>query len=127
MSGYPESLPGRLYLLAYDPRKERLTARTQLGYPMRAAALTEVRLRGHIADEGRKVRVTNPGGVADPVLGAVLREVADSRPPVLDRLGATGRPAHPAGRPRPARHRRLDPGRAASRARHLSISDASPS
>jgi hypothetical protein len=38
MSGFPESLPGQLYLLAYDPRKERLTARTQLGYLMRAAA-----------------------------------------------------------------------------------------
>jgi Golgi phosphoprotein 3 (GPP34) len=80
MSGFPESLPGQLYLLAYDPRKERLTARTQLGYLMRAAALTDLRLSGHIADEGRKVRVTNPGGVADQVLGAVLREVADSRP-----------------------------------------------
>jgi hypothetical protein len=97
MSGYPESLPGQLYLLAYDPRKERLTARTQLGYLMRAAALTELRLRGHIADEGRKVRVTNPGGVADPVLGAVLREVADSRPgpgPV-GCGGATGAPGWP--------------------------------
>jgi len=80
MSGYPESLPAQLYLLAYDPRKERLTARTQLGYLMRAAALTELRLGGHIADEGRRVRVANPGGVADPVLAGVLREVADSRP-----------------------------------------------
>jgi Golgi phosphoprotein 3 (GPP34) len=80
MSGYPESLPGQLYLLAYDQRRERLTARTQLGYLMRAAALTDLRLRGHIADEGRKVRVTSPGGVADPVLGGVLRELAESRP-----------------------------------------------
>jgi hypothetical protein len=80
MSGYPGSLPAQLYLLAYDPRKERLTARTQLGYLMRAAALTDLRLGGKIADGGRKVRVTNPGGVPDPVLAGVLREVADSRP-----------------------------------------------
>src|SRR5262245_22904878 len=80
MSGFPESLPAQLYLLAYDRRKERMTARTQLGYLMRAAALTDLRLSGHLADEGRKVRVANPGGVADQVLGAVLREVAESRP-----------------------------------------------
>lgn len=80
MTGFPESLPAQLYLLAYDQRKERMTARTQLGYLMRAAALTDLRLSGHLADEGRKVRVANPGGVADQVLGAVLREVADSRP-----------------------------------------------
>jgi hypothetical protein len=80
MSGFPDSLPAQLYLLAYDPRKERMTAHTQLGYLMRAAALTDLRLSGHVTDEGRKVRVVNPGGVADQVLGAVLREVAESRP-----------------------------------------------
>ena len=56
MSGFPESLPAQLYLLAYDPRRERLTARTQLGYLMRAAALTDLRLGGHIADQEDIVR-----------------------------------------------------------------------
>jgi hypothetical protein len=72
----PESLPARLYLLAYDSRRERLTARTELGYLMRAAALTDLRLRGNLADERGKVRVASAAGPGDPVLDAVLREVA---------------------------------------------------
>ena len=91
MSGFPESLPTQLYLLAYDPRKERMTARTQLGYLMRAAALTDLRLSGHVTDEGRKMRVVNPGGVADQVLGAALRGLdADPRAAALVALAAAG-------------------------------------
>jgi hypothetical protein len=76
----PESLPARLYLLAYDKRRRRLTARTQLGYALRAAALADLELRGNLADEGGKVRVADDRPVGDPVLDAVLQEIAGSRP-----------------------------------------------
>ena len=76
----PESLPARLYLLAYDKRRQRLTARTQLGYVLRAAALADLELRGDLADEDGKVRVVADRRVDDPVLDAVLQEIAGSRP-----------------------------------------------
>jgi hypothetical protein len=38
----PEPRPPRLYLLAYDKRRQRLAARTQLGYVLRAAALADL-------------------------------------------------------------------------------------
>lgn len=76
----PESLPARLYLLAYDKRRQRLTARIQLGYVLRAAALADLELRGDLADEDGKVRVVADRRVEDPVLDAVLQEIAGSRP-----------------------------------------------
>ncbi|HEX6678659.1 MAG TPA: GPP34 family phosphoprotein [Actinomycetes bacterium] len=77
----PASLPRRLYLLAYDPRRRRLSGRSQLGYLLRAAALTDLLLRGLVADDRGKVVVGRPADpLDDPVLGAVLRQVAESRP-----------------------------------------------
>jgi Golgi phosphoprotein 3 (GPP34) len=76
----PESLPARLYLLAYDRRRQRLTARTQLGYVLRAAALADLELRGNLTDQDGKARVAGDRVVADPVLDAVLQEIAGSRP-----------------------------------------------
>jgi hypothetical protein len=76
----PESLPAQLYLLAYDPRKQRLVTRNQFSYLMRAAALTELLLRGRIADESGKVRAVEGGKLADPVLGDLLGQIAESRP-----------------------------------------------
>jgi hypothetical protein len=77
----PETLPQRLYLLAYDTRRRRLSGRTQLGYVLRAAALTDLLQRGLLADERGKVVVGRPADpVDDPVLGAVLAQVAVSRP-----------------------------------------------
>ena len=52
----PESLPARMYLLAYDTGKNRLTARSQLGLVPRAAALTELYLAGQVADEEGRAR-----------------------------------------------------------------------
>jgi hypothetical protein len=73
----PESLPAELFLLAYDTRKGRLTERSHLGYILRAAALTDLWLSGHLAEvEGK----TEPGkakpAVPDPLLGTVLGQVA---------------------------------------------------
>jgi hypothetical protein len=74
----PASLPGQLYLLAYDLRRGRVTARMQLGYLIRAGALTELLLDGHIADADRGPRAVSET-VADPVLDAVLRQIVASR------------------------------------------------
>jgi hypothetical protein len=74
-----ESLPAELFLLAYDTRKARLTRRSQLGYVLRAAALTELWLSGHLVDADGKAR---PGkakpGVLDPLLGNVLGQVENA-------------------------------------------------
>ncbi|MFL6056949.1 MAG: GPP34 family phosphoprotein, partial [Actinoallomurus sp.] len=53
----PRSLPARLYLLAYDLDKERMTSRTQLGLVLRAAALADLYLDRRLADEDGKARV----------------------------------------------------------------------
>jgi hypothetical protein len=75
----PESLPGRLYLLAYDTRRGRMTGRSELGFIMRAGALADLLLAGHLTDEGGKPRAANSAPLPDPLLEAVLRQVAGSR------------------------------------------------
>jgi hypothetical protein len=69
-----------LYLLAYDVRKERMTARGELGYVLRAAALTELQIAGHIADEGGRPRAQAPTALGDPFLNDLLQDIANSRP-----------------------------------------------
>jgi hypothetical protein len=75
----PTALTSRLYLLAYDTDKQRLTARGQLGAMLRAAALTELYLGGHLTDVDGKPKAT-ASRVTDPVLDGVLQEIAASRP-----------------------------------------------
>ena len=75
----PDSLPARLYLLAYDLGRARLT-RGHLAVAVRAAALEDLRLQGYLVDDAGKVRVPNPRTLADPVLDAVLREAGQGRP-----------------------------------------------
>ncbi|MCO5996063.1 GOLPH3/VPS74 family protein [Actinoallomurus rhizosphaericola] len=76
----PRSLPARLYLLAYDPDKERVTARSRLGLVLRAAALADLYLDQRLADDDGKAKVTAARPTGDPVLDAVLRRIADARP-----------------------------------------------
>ncbi|MDL4820751.1 GOLPH3/VPS74 family protein [Actinomadura opuntiae] len=73
----PDTLPARMYLLAYDLRKQRLTTRgSQLGYVLRAAALTELFLDGRLEDRrGRPV----PGTPGEDPYG-VLAQISASRP-----------------------------------------------
>lgn len=81
MRDLPRALPVRLYLLAYDLDKNRLTARLELGVILRAAALADLFLDGRIADDNGKPRVVagaEPTG--DPLLDAVLAQIAGSRP-----------------------------------------------
>jgi hypothetical protein len=71
----PESVAARLFLLAYDPDKGRLTARAKLGKLLRAAVLADLQLQGGIADDDGKVRVTAAAEATDPVAAAVLEEL----------------------------------------------------
>jgi hypothetical protein len=76
----PDSLPARMYLLAYDTDKRRMTAGSQLGYVLRAAALTDLMLAGALADAGGKVRAQPGRAATDPLLDAVRQQIAASRP-----------------------------------------------
>jgi hypothetical protein len=76
----PETLPGELFLLAFDPRKGRLTNRSHLGYVLRAGALNELYLRGHLVDTDGKAQPGTPGAKLDSVLSGVLEEVSASAP-----------------------------------------------
>jgi len=75
----PTALTSRLYLLAYDTDKQRLTARGQLGVALRAAALTELYQAGHLTEVDGKPKAT-ASRVTDPVLDGALQEIAQSRP-----------------------------------------------
>ena len=90
----PESLPARLYLLAYDTKKNRVTAQSQLGLVLRAAALADLYLAGRVTDENGKVRATGdrrPTG--DPLLDEVLQQLAEHRPRSWQGWIARGQPA----------------------------------
>ncbi|SEL55162.1 GOLPH3/VPS74 family protein [Nonomuraea pusilla] len=76
----PDSLPAQLYLLCYDPRRRRVVTNHRSPYLLQAAALTELLLRGRLADDGGRVRVVRDDPVGDPVLDDVLLRVAGSRP-----------------------------------------------
>lgn len=77
----PDLLPARLFLLAYDPNKGRLTSRSQLGLLMRAAALTELLFAGHLVDQDGRVGVVGNPNLDDRVLAAVFADVAAGRRP----------------------------------------------
>lgn len=73
------SLPARLYLLACDPRRNRLPGRQQTGYLLRAAALTDLVLRGCLVDARGRPAVSGPA-TGDAVLDGVGAEIAQQRP-----------------------------------------------
>ncbi|WP_019634331.1 GOLPH3/VPS74 family protein [Actinomadura atramentaria] len=76
MTTTPDTLPDRMFLLAYDVRKQRITGGSRLGYVLRGAALTELFLDGRIVEEkGRPV----PGTPGDDPYG-VLAQLAAGRP-----------------------------------------------
>jgi len=70
-----DSLAARVFLLAYDPEKGRLTARSKLGKVLRAAVLADLQLRGNVADDNGRARVTTGTAPADPVVAAMLEEL----------------------------------------------------
>lgn len=77
----PESLPARLYLLAYDTEKNRLTSRTQLGLVLRAAALTDLYLAGRVTDDNGRARASGDRRfTGDPLLDELQEQIAEHRP-----------------------------------------------
>jgi hypothetical protein len=76
----PDRLPQRIFLLAYDPDKGRVRAGTNLGAMLRAAALADLYLSGHLTDERGRAAIAARHPCHDPVLEALLEEIAGSRP-----------------------------------------------
>ncbi|TCC36742.1 GOLPH3/VPS74 family protein [Kribbella sindirgiensis] len=72
----PDSLAARLFLLAYDPERGRLTARSKLGKLLRAAILVDLQLSGHLEDDNGRARLTTRASApVDPVVAGVLAEL----------------------------------------------------
>jgi hypothetical protein len=76
----PDSLPQRIFVLAYDPDKGRVRMGTNLGAMLRAAALADLYLNGHLTDERGRAAVDVRHPCHDPVLQALLAEIAGSKP-----------------------------------------------
>jgi hypothetical protein len=76
----PGSLAQRIYLLAYDPGRGRVRVGTNLGAMLRAAALADLYLAGHLTDERGRATVRARHRCEDPVLAAIRQEIADSKP-----------------------------------------------
>ncbi len=76
-SVHTESLPELLYLLSIDLAKHKQSDRQKIGYIVRAAALTELGLRGSVADADGKVQVRRDASTGDPLLDSVSHEIAD--------------------------------------------------
>ncbi|WP_433179862.1 GOLPH3/VPS74 family protein [Actinoallomurus sp. CA-150999] len=75
MGHLPRPLPQRLFLLAYSLDKERLTSRSQLGAVLRAAALADLLLDGHITEEDGRPKAVGRGPAGDPFLDTVLDQI----------------------------------------------------
>jgi len=76
----PDSLPQRVFLLAYNPDKGRVGMGTNLGAMLRAAALADLYLRDHLTDAGGRAAVDVRRPCHDPVLEEVVEEIAGSKP-----------------------------------------------
>ncbi|MEU6275456.1 GPP34 family phosphoprotein [Streptomyces populi] len=75
------SLPARLYLLAWDTTKRRITGSTHLHHLVRAGALTELAQRGLLVDDDGIVTPVDPDSrTGDVVLDGLLELVSESRP-----------------------------------------------
>ncbi|HWG98694.1 MAG TPA: GPP34 family phosphoprotein [Pilimelia sp.] len=76
----PDSLPQRVFLLAYSPDKGRIRAGGNLGAMLRAAAMADLYLNGHLTDVRGRAAVDRRRPCPDPVLEALLEDIAGSRP-----------------------------------------------
>ncbi|MEU7908588.1 GPP34 family phosphoprotein [Actinoplanes sp. NPDC049118] len=76
----PHSLPQRIFLLAYNPDKGRVALGTHLGAMLRAAALADLYRAGHLTDERGRAAIDVRHPCRDPVLEALLEEIAGSKP-----------------------------------------------
>lgn len=76
----PASLAATLFLLAYDPDRGRLGRTEELRYLLRGAALIDLSQRGCVADRDGRVRASGTRRTGDPLLDALLREIAEANP-----------------------------------------------
>ena len=76
----PAPLTSRVYLLAYNTEKHRLTCNGYLGYVLRAAALTELHQAGALSDVDGRVKPERVH-VKDPLLLDVLQEISGAPKP----------------------------------------------
>jgi hypothetical protein len=74
------SLPAKVYLLACDVDRCRLRDRQRAGYLVCGAALTDLLLRGRLADEGGVVRDVPGSATNDTVLDDLRSRVLEGRP-----------------------------------------------
>ncbi|WP_328611495.1 GPP34 family phosphoprotein [Amycolatopsis sp. NBC_00345] len=71
------SLPARVYLLACEGDKGRISDRRRVAMLVRAAAVTDLLLRGRLADHGGKASVTGRGPTGDLLLDDVLANLSE--------------------------------------------------
>jgi hypothetical protein len=76
----PDSLAQGVFLLAHDPDKGRVRVGTNLGAMLRAAALADLYVNGHLTDERGRAAVGARRPCPDPVLAVLLEEIAGSKP-----------------------------------------------
>ena len=76
----PRSLPARVYLVAYDPQRHKLTRTSRLNHLVRTAALEELTISGLLQDEDGKV--TSRGSVRREKRERIKELVALSGPAV---------------------------------------------
>ncbi|TCC58515.1 GPP34 family phosphoprotein [Kribbella pittospori] len=76
----PDALAARLFLLAYDPMKGRLTNTSKLGKLLRAAALVDLQLAGNLADDNGRARLTKVAAPEDQVLAGILADIGSRGP-----------------------------------------------
>ncbi|GGX96069.1 GOLPH3/VPS74 family protein [Streptomyces minutiscleroticus] len=75
------SLPARLYLLAWDTTRLKVTGGTHLHHLVRAGALTELAQRGLLADRDGVATPLDPDArTGDTVLDGLLELIEESRP-----------------------------------------------
>jgi hypothetical protein len=80
-----------MFLLAFHPRRPRLTGRGDLGYLLRAAALAELVLNGQLRDDGGKAVTTGRAPSSDPVSAGLWHEIEADSPRSWRRLIARDR------------------------------------
>jgi hypothetical protein len=76
----PGTIAQRLFLLAWNPAKGRIGLGTNLGAMIRAGALADLYLSGHLADENGRAAIGVRRPCPDPVLDSMLDEIAGARP-----------------------------------------------
>lgn len=76
----PASLPSRMYLLAHDPARQKLTSCERIGLTLRAAALADLYLGGQLRDDNGRPKTTGTPVTGDPVLANLLQLIAGAKP-----------------------------------------------